>query len=166
MASICLRYFWLTFKSESIVLTNEVFKRLLGTSTPVAFLNMIFDCMICCSFYVCLFVCWFCCSCFFLVCFIFFLFGCFYSWLSISPVILITNRLSKGHKFHFAPWALWIKRVSKSVIHQVAGSANKESVGLGPLDSLICQSVSFLRQPLFRCFSSISTRLFPIVGLN
>ena len=56
MASICLRYFWLTFKSESIVLTNEVFKRLLGTSNPVAFLNMIFDCMICCSFYVCLFV--------------------------------------------------------------------------------------------------------------
>ena len=56
MASICLRYFWLTFKSESIVLTNEVFKRLLGTNTPVAFLNTIFDCMICCSFYVCLFV--------------------------------------------------------------------------------------------------------------
>lgn len=41
-----------------IVLTNEVLKRLLGTSTSVTFLNMIFDCMICCSFYVfvCLFV--------------------------------------------------------------------------------------------------------------
>ena len=87
-----------------IVLTNEVLKRLLGTSTSVTFLNMIFDCMICCSFYVCLFVD-FVVVVFFCLLF-FFLFGCFYSWLSISPVILITNRLSKGHKFHFAPWAL------------------------------------------------------------
>lgn len=94
-----------------IVLTNEVLKRLLGTSTSVTFLNMIFDCMICCSFYV--FVCLLILLLFFfLVCFIVFLFGCFYSWLSISPVILITKRLSKGHKFHFAPWALGIKRVS------------------------------------------------------
>ena len=55
-----------------IVLTNEVLKRLLGTNTPVTFLNMIFDCMICCSFYafVCLLILLL--LFFFLVCFIFF----------------------------------------------------------------------------------------------
>lgn len=68
-----------------MVLTNEVFKRLLGTNTPVTFLNMIFDCMICCSFYVCLFVD-FVVVVFFLVCFIFFSF-----WLLLLMAFDITR---------------------------------------------------------------------------
>ena len=68
-----------------IVLTNEVLKRLLGTNTPVTFLNMIFDCMICCSFYafVCLLI---------LLLLFFFWFALFFSfWLHLLMAFDITR---------------------------------------------------------------------------
>lgn len=68
-----------------IVLTNEVLKRLLGTSTSVTFLNMIFDCMICCSFYV------FVCLLILLLLFFFGLLYCFSFWLLLLMAFDITR---------------------------------------------------------------------------